>query len=224
VAITFRPFALDRDRRQLLEDGFDVHLSPKAFAFLSILVEQRSRAVSKAELQERLWPETYVQEANLTVLAAEVRKALHDIGRRHRFVRTVHGFGYAFVGEVHDDLPPAAPPVETAVLCTPRQDPVRCWIVHGDHETMLGQGEHLIGRDRNVSVHIDLVTASRHHAKLVVSDAGATIEDLGSKNGTWLRGGHVTGVVALADGDEVLIGHARIVFRAVFDPVPTKSG
>jgi DNA-binding winged helix-turn-helix (wHTH) protein len=224
VATTFRPFALDRDRRQLLEAGVEVHLSPKAYGFLSILIEQRSRAVSKAELQERLWPDTFVQEANLTVLATEVRRALRDTGRRRRFIRTVHGFGYAFVAEVEDDLPPSLPTPEVPAIRTPRPDPVRCWVVHGDHETMLGRGEHLIGRDGNVSVHIDLVTASRHHAKLVVSDAGATITDLGSKNGTWLRGARVTGPVALADGDEVLIGHARIVFRAVFDPVPTKSG
>ena len=223
MATTFGPFTLDGERRQLLEGGVEIHLSPKAYTFLTTLVEQRARAVSKAELQERLWPDTFVHEANLTVLAAEVRKALRDTGRRHRFIRTVHGFGYAFVGDVHEGQPQSMPSVQAQARSTPRPDHVRCWIVYGDHETMLGRGEHLVGRDRDVSVHIDLVTASRHHAKLVITESGAMITDLGSKNGTWLRGARITGPVALSDGDEVLIGHARILFRAAFDAVPTRS-
>jgi DNA-binding winged helix-turn-helix (wHTH) protein/Tol biopolymer transport system component len=106
VTVCFGPFVLDGDRRQLFENGAEVHLSPKAYELLTALVEQRPRAVSKADLQARLWPDTFVQESNLTVLVSEIRNALHEAGRGGRYIRTVHGFGYAFEAEV-ERKPPA---------------------------------------------------------------------------------------------------------------------
>jgi DNA-binding winged helix-turn-helix (wHTH) protein len=60
------------------------------------MVEAAPRALSKSELLEHLWPGTFVVEANLPHLIAEIREALEDTSRSPRFVRTVHGFGYAF--------------------------------------------------------------------------------------------------------------------------------
>src|SRR5689334_2657197 len=71
-------FTLDEDTRQLLAKGDEVHLSPKAFDLLALLVANRDRAVSKAEFQERLWPSTFVEETNLASLVAEIRRALSD--------------------------------------------------------------------------------------------------------------------------------------------------
>lgn len=70
MRIRFGPFTLDFERRQLTNAGEDIHLEPKAFELLSALVLERPKALSKAELQERLWPGTFVAEANLSNLVA----------------------------------------------------------------------------------------------------------------------------------------------------------
>ena len=99
----FGDFTLDHDIRQLFLSRAEVHLSPKAFELLAVLLANRSRAVSKAELQQHLWPSTFVEETNLAGLVAEIRRALRDSASSPVFVRTVYGFGYRFVGEVTVD-------------------------------------------------------------------------------------------------------------------------
>ena len=64
---------------------------------------RRPAAVSKAEIQEHLWPDTFVSEANIPTLVAEIRDAIDDDARQPRFIRTVFGFGYGFCGDVTDD-------------------------------------------------------------------------------------------------------------------------
>jgi Tol biopolymer transport system component/DNA-binding winged helix-turn-helix (wHTH) protein len=110
VRIRFGPFTLDLESRQLTSGGEAVHLEPKAFELLSALVLARPKALSKADLQERLWPGTFVAEANLSNLVAEIRAALGDPARAPKYVRTAHGFGYAFCGEAEQSMDP----VETA--------------------------------------------------------------------------------------------------------------
>src|SRR5687768_2332494 len=111
VRICFGPFTLDLESRQLTNAGEEIHLEPKAFELLSALVLERPKALSKADLQERLWPGTFVAEANPSNLVAEIRAALGDPARAPKFVRTAHGFGYAFCGDAvpltdHADAPP----------------------------------------------------------------------------------------------------------------------
>ncbi|HJZ78074.1 MAG TPA: winged helix-turn-helix domain-containing protein [Vicinamibacterales bacterium] len=100
MAYRFGDFTLDPDTRRLRATGRDVHVSPKAFDLLALLVDHRARAVSKGELQQRLWSTTFVEETNLASLVAEIRRALHDAAANPRFVRTVYGFGYQFVDDV----------------------------------------------------------------------------------------------------------------------------
>ena len=96
MTLRFGPFVLDLDTRQLTRGGGDIHLSPKAFELLETLILDRPKVLSKDVLQQRLWPETFVAEANLSNLVAEIREALGDRARSPLFVRTAHGFGYAF--------------------------------------------------------------------------------------------------------------------------------
>jgi DNA-binding winged helix-turn-helix (wHTH) protein len=105
---TFGRFTVDSDTRQLRRDGRAVHLSPKAFELLLALLAARPRVLSKADLQDRLWPHTFVAEANLSNLVAEVRKAIGDTSRAPRFLRTAHGFGYAFFGGGDDGANPGS--------------------------------------------------------------------------------------------------------------------
>lgn len=74
MQVRFGEFIVDTDRRQLRQGETERHVSPKAFEFLCLLLQNRPRALSKAELHERLWPSTFVSDATLTSLVAEVRR------------------------------------------------------------------------------------------------------------------------------------------------------
>jgi len=198
MPIRFGSCVLDAERRELRRGGAAAHLSPHAFDLLALLVARRPRAVSKDELLDRLWPDRIVTEANLAALVAEIRRETGDGARESRYVRTVHGFGYAFTDEA------AAAPDEGAV----------CRVVWGAREIALADGGNLVGRDPDAAITIDDPRVSRHHARIVVGRDRARLEDLGSKNGTWHNGRRISSREPLSDGDEVRIGPAVLVFRA----------
>jgi DNA-binding winged helix-turn-helix (wHTH) protein len=203
VKIRFGPFLLDFDTRELIRDQRAIHISPKAFELLAALVHERPNVLSKAVLQQRLWPDTFVAEANLSNLIAELRAALGDSPRTPAYLRTAHKFGYAFCGQAIE--------VSNARASAPAR--VLCWLEWGSVRFPLGPGEHVIGRDPDVAVRLDAATVSRRHARLLVSDATTLLEDSGSKNGTFRGTERVTSAVALSDGDDLGIGALRVVFR-----------
>ena len=88
VRIQFGQFTLDGAARQLTRGRTEIHISPKAFELLTMLIAERPRAVSKADLQERLWPGTFVEEANLSNLIGELRAAIGDRSRAPRTIST----------------------------------------------------------------------------------------------------------------------------------------
>lgn len=203
MRIRFGPFVLNLDTRQLTEDNRQIHLTPKAFELLTMLVQDRPKVLSKAALQNRLWPDTFVAEANLSNLVAEIREALRDQAHAPTFIRTAHGFGYAFSGEAttFPDTPSAL-------------ERPSCWLEWDRLRFPLALGEHVIGRDPDVEVRLDDSTVSRRHARLVVTTEGTVLEDFGSKNGTFRGGERVTGPVRLADGDAIRIGSLLVTFRS----------
>src|SRR5215510_668976 len=106
----FQQFTVDSNTRQLLCDGTEIHLSTKAFDLLCVLIARRPNVVAKEELLREVWPDSYVAEANLNVVVGEVRRAIADNAQSPRFIRTVHGVGYAFCGNATDieSVPAAA--------------------------------------------------------------------------------------------------------------------
>ncbi len=98
LRLRFEDWIYDGDVRQLFRGETPVHLTPKAFELLGALLEARPRALSKSEIHDRVWPATFVSEATLASVVSELRAALADDPRTPRFVRTVHGHGYAFSG------------------------------------------------------------------------------------------------------------------------------
>jgi len=213
VRIGFGPFVLDLDARQLLRGDCAVHLTPKAFDLLAVLVLERPRAVSKQLLQERLWPGAFVVEANLSNLVAEIRRALDDRGRSPKWVRTAHGFGYAFSREA----------VTLAGAASGGSGRPVCWLSWGRQRFPLSVGEHVIGRDAHVEVRLDAATVSRRHARVVVTADGAMIEDAGSKNGTWRGGDRIAHPVRLADGDAIRLGSLLLTFHMHARSVSTQT-
>jgi len=203
VRILFGPFTLDLGRRQLTRAGREIHLEPKAFDLLSALVEARPEALAKADLQERLWPGTFVAEANLSNLVAEIRAALDDPARAPKYVRTVHRFGYAFCGD--------AVPLPDSVDAAPAR--LWCSLVADGRRFPLASGEHVIGRDADVEIRFDTSTVSRRHARVVVTADAAVLEDCGSKNGTFRGTERVSSPVALVDGDTIRLGSVVATFH-----------
>ena len=211
MRLQFADCVFDGDTRQVLREGKSVAISPKAFSLLELLIEAKPRAVSKAEIHDRLWPGIHVSEANLPNLVVELRAALGDEARQARIIRTVARFGYAFVGDA-----------VSGRRGEPRSGNVYR-LIWGRREIELEPGDNLIGRDREAVVWIDDESVSRRHARISISDRGASIEDLGSKNGTFLRGMPVRGAVHLSDRDVVRIGPATLRLRVLKSRGSTRS-
>jgi DNA-binding winged helix-turn-helix (wHTH) protein len=212
LVLHFGDFSVDFGSRQLLSGAAAVHLGPKALELLELLVKSRPRAMSKAQLQKHLWPRTFASESNLTSVVTELRAALGDDARRPRFVRTVYGFGYAFCGEAAE--------VPDAVPTAPRVFRLRLFL--DDREIAIREGENILGRLDEGVAWLESPTVSRRHARIVVSGGQATLEDLGSKNGTFVRGQRLTSPARLSDGDEILLGRVHMTFR-VLPPVSTRT-
>jgi DNA-binding winged helix-turn-helix (wHTH) protein len=207
VSVRFGRFAFDEPGRELRSGQIRVPLSPQAFELLAALLRERPRALSKAELHDRLWPDTFVGETSLPRVVGEVRRALGERPGEERFVRTVHRFGYAFSGDAVEGGRRPEPAGAGA------QETGRA-LMWGDRVVPLAAGENFVGRDPEAALTIPSGLVSRRHACIVVSGERATVRDLGSKNGTRCGGRRVRGEVELADGDEIRIGPARLVFCA----------
>jgi DNA-binding winged helix-turn-helix (wHTH) protein len=221
VVYRFGDFTLDEGIRQLFVSGTEVHLSPKAYELLTVLLANRTRAVSKAELQQRLWPSTFVEETNLAGLVAEIRRALGDSASSPVFVRTVYGFGYRFVGDVAADTAGDAAAARVGPGSGPHR--VKLCVVWAGRELILMEGANVIGRDPDAAIQIDARGVSRHHARITVAHDAATVEDLGSKNGTHVNGQPITTTARLSDGDEITLGAVTLTFRVASLLSPTET-
>lgn len=200
MAFRFGSFTFDARLRQLARGGEPIDLTPKAFALLQALIEARPEPLSREAIYDLLWPNTFVEPGNLHNLISELRTALDD--EQHEVIRTIHKFGYAFTaaGAV-EDLP-------------------RLAVVVGDQEIPLREGENTIGRDPVDTIVLNTAEVSRRHARILVTATGAFVEDLGSKNGTFLRGERISGRAPLHAGDVIVIGTLMLRVREL-EPLPS---
>ena len=201
----FGTCALDTTSRQLLRDGRPAHLTPKAFDLLLALVARRPRVLTKGEARKRLWGDTHVSEANLPNLMKEVREALGDDARSPRYVRTVHGVGYAFCGDARSSDAESEPLDEAAVVYRLEWE---------GGLIALAEGEYLLGRHPASVVPNASETVSRRHALLRIGDGHVVLEDLGSRHGTFVGGQRIEAPRTLADGDSFDLGPLHFTLRA----------
>ena len=178
-----------------------MHLSPKAYGVLELLLRRAPNAVSKDDIQSAVWGEVFVSESTLTNVVAEIRAALGDRARASELVRTVHGFGYAFAGKLIED---------GDVL---GEGNYRFRLIRGKRSFPLFEGENVIGRDPDARVSIDHASVSRHHARISIDDGKAVLADLRSRNGTFVGGRPVNDPVPLEDGDVIGLGPVTLVFE-----------
>lgn len=214
--VQFDDLTFDGDSRRLWVGEKEMHLSPKAFDLLTLLVERRPRAVSKAEIHEHLWPGTHVSESSLPSLISEIRDAIGDQTREKRFIRTLHARGYAF------DAPPPAglkrgPAGEPSHAAGQSEShPAVGWLIGATDQIAqiaLLTGENILGREGPDVILLKSSTVSRRHVRIVIDPAGVTIEDLGSKNGTYVNDRRLTGPTPVVEGDQVRIGSLLFTYR-----------
>ncbi|MEO8350013.1 MAG: FHA domain-containing protein [Acidobacteriota bacterium] len=197
----FRDCDFDSGARQLFRGGLPVHLSPKAYLLLELLLRRAPNAVSKDEIQAAVWGQAFLSESTLTNVVAELRAALGDRARGSDLLRTVHGFGYAFSGSTTEE--------EDAGASTTS----RFRLVRGSRVFPLFEGENVVGRDPDARVSIDHASVSRHHARISIQGGKAVLDDLRSRNGTFLAGRPVSTPTALEDGDVIGLGPVTLVFE-----------
>jgi DNA-binding winged helix-turn-helix (wHTH) protein len=196
--LRFDAFTFDGPASQLLRAGRPLHHSPKAFDLLAALLAARPRALSRDELMRALWPDTFVSRTSVAQLVGELRAALGDDAQAPRFVRTVHRFGYAWTAE--------------AAAADPGAQAGGFRLLWGASEIPLREGENVIGRAVGSAVRIASPRVSRRHARITVAGPRAELEDLRSRNGTFLGRRRITAPVALSDGDEIVVGPAVLTF------------
>jgi DNA-binding winged helix-turn-helix (wHTH) protein len=208
MRLKFGDCVLDLRARQLERGEQIVPLEPKMYELLEVLIKRRPAVVTNNELDELLWPQVYVARTSLTRLVSELRTALGDTPRDSHIIRTVYKTGYAFCANV-TCVPSAGALTATIELVWKKQS------------VPLTDGEHIAGRDPDCSLVIDSTSVSRRHARFTVVSGTATIEDLGSTNGTHVNGTRISAPTRLAPGNEVALGTEVLQVKARNPSAPT---
>jgi DNA-binding winged helix-turn-helix (wHTH) protein len=193
----FADCKLDTTSREFSRHGEAIHLSPKAYELLSLLIERRPAVLTKQQLMDGLWPGTFVVEANLPVLVGELRAAFGDKSPRDAVIKTHHGVGYSFVADVREHRSRVARGTggrRQVVLAVDRR------------RIALSDGPNRVGRDEDCDVHLNDASVSRRHARLSVDGTAVVVEDLDSKNGTCVNGKRIGARTPVANGDTVTFG------------------
>ncbi|HEY6547526.1 MAG TPA: FHA domain-containing protein [Vicinamibacteria bacterium] len=201
----FGDCSLDPESRVIMRAGRPVHLTPKAFDLLELLLKRRPKAISKSDLMGALWPGVAVTEGSLANLVSEIRITLEDTARTPRYIRTVHRFGYAFSADAMlEDMSGRA-----SLGTGPRFR-----LVAAQGEADLAEGDNLVGRADDCRLRIESSTVSRHHARLRVQGDEVWVEDLGSKNGTLVEGHKIQAPTPLRGGELIRVGAIELRFAA----------
>jgi DNA-binding winged helix-turn-helix (wHTH) protein len=193
-------------RNRLERDAETVHLEPKVMDLLIYLAARAGQVVPKTHLIDEVWRTEFIADSALTRAVGELRRALGETARDPRYLETITKRGYRLIAPVEYLGEPPTPKTEETTV-------VPCAVMVGEREVLLEAGENIVGRDVTATVRIDSTDVSRRHARIIVDGDGASIEDLGSKNGTSVWGRSITGPTRLRDGDRIGVGGELLIFR-----------
>ncbi len=218
-AVRFGPFELDLVTGELRRSGLRLSLQDQPFRILALLVQRPGELVTRERLREALWPgDVFVDvEHGLNVGIAKLRRALGDVAEAPHYVETLERRGYRFMAAVE------AIDARDLARTTSSAEVRSVDVTIGDDSVSLGEGVHMIGRDPHGAIWIDSTLVSRRHATITVSARDVVLTDLGSRNGTFVNGQRLDAPATLADGDEILVGPARLVVRTIAAPESTVS-
>ncbi len=181
-----------------------VRLRPRVAELLALLAERAGVVVSKGEIVDRVWSSGFVADNTVVHCVNELRESLGDIAGSARFVQTVPRRGYRLLAEVR---PLEAAPDLSALDRAPWELGAKGWTA------LLLDGDNLLGRGGDSRIVVDSPRVSRHHARVTVAAGEVTIEDLGSKNGTFVADRQIEIPTVLADGDEIRLGDVALELR-----------
>jgi DNA-binding winged helix-turn-helix (wHTH) protein len=208
MAYRFGPFLYDPADRALFRDGAEVPLTHKSRDLLLYFLENPRRTLLRERLVEKVWGGVAVTDEAVRAQIVRLRRALGEAG--DELVKSVRQEGYRWEGDVWVE---DAPRARAARSVLPRGPRFR--LVLDDREVQLLDGANVIGRDSESALWIDDASVSRRHAQVVVTDGRARLEDLDSKNGTFLNGRKISRAEALANGDQIRVGAIEIYFRTL---------
>jgi DNA-binding winged helix-turn-helix (wHTH) protein len=226
--VLFAHFALDTEARLLARRGRPVALSTKAIDVLIQLVAKAPRVVSRGHLMASVWPDRVVDDNHLTHIVADLRRVLGP--RLSRAIRTVHGVGFAFTLPVEARPAPGRPEAREAVWDLSWAPGSRASLQRGPaggHETWpgghleLAVGRYTVGRAPGCTPRLASRTVSGRHALLSVEKDAVFVEDLGSKNGTYLDGRRIAAKTRVPESSVVTMGAVAVRLRRHEDPAET---
>ena len=188
-----------------LRDGDEViRLRPKVMELLAVFARNPGEVMSKHCLLDLVWSDVTVGDASLTVAVGELRDALGDNPEKSEFIETIPRRGYRLIA-----------PVSRDEIDDMRAEASRFWLMGAGLELVLRQGINLIGRAPDAEIRIESPKVSRRHARITVDGDTAVVEDLGSKNGTFVDDHRVTSPTPLANGNQLRLGQLAALLRIV---------
>ena len=199
---------------RITHDGREVRLRPRAMDVLTVLALGSGKLVSKRELIDEVWRTEFVSDHALTQVIAELRAALGDNARNPIFIENIPRRGYRLVASV-------TPAVDSVVSNHGVAMPFKLETDEGNQP--LSQGQNVIGRTGDADISFDQTEVSRCHAMITVQGTTAIVEDLGSKNGTYVNGRRIDRPTTLTNGDEIWIGRSVARMRFLIEGEPTKT-
>lgn len=214
----FGPFRVDPRERFLLRNDAVVPLAPKLFDALLFLLRHAGQLVTREDLTRQLWPDTFVDEGAPAKNLWLLRKALETAGGAADAIQTIPRVGYRFTGTVRRTT--RKRPDASGASCARL---LECRLSWAGKKTRLRDGAWVLGRSPEADVVVGMANVSRRHAKIVVDGAKATIEDLASRNGTFVCGVRIESPTPLSDGDEIHLGSVRVLFSVCSDDASTMT-
>jgi len=214
VAGSFRfgDFELDVAAFTLRRQGIPVRLEKIPMEVLVLLVEHAGTLVARDSIHAALWGSDVFldRDAAINTAMRKIRKALGEDVDRPRFVETIVGKGYRFVGQI---VP------ETMDL--QRQVAVHR-LTRGTDSFARQNGENVIGRDPDVHVFLDHPSVSRRHARISITAGRVVLEDLNSRNGTCVNGRGITSPTEVHDGTIIGVGPITLTFVSLSSAASTR--
>lgn len=229
-AFRFAEFELDVAAYALRHRGESVKLERIPMEVLILLVERAGTLVERSEIQTQLWgAEIFVEhDAAINTAIRKIRHALGDDAARPQLVETVVGKGYKFIAPLESvscRFQRGEPAANVSGERAARQPPLfpRYSVTVGKREFILNSAETLLGRDPADGVYVDHPSVSRRHARISIESDGVILQDLGSRNGTFLNGRRVDGLAKIHHNDVIGLGPITLVFHAARAPASTQS-